>query len=320
MFSAAALRPGETALLLVLYATMAALTLAGKLLLADASFVLLLLVFGSLLGWRVVRRADVPPPSFVLVGLALLCAAAGACLSIRLSYQEDAFFLAALQRLLLYQGFMLLPILGVGAFLLPRFFGTESRQNFPDSRTPPPGWTRQALKAGASGVLVILSFAAEAAGWLRAGPALRVLAVTWYLAGEVPFYRLNGQRGAPATILRLALGLMLAGFLAITIVPAYRVSLLHLTLIGGFALVTLIVATRVVYGHSGNAALLGRPNRWLWWMLGLMLLGMVTRISGDFWPKVLASHYSYGAVFWIGGVLIWSAWVLPKVLIPDADE
>jgi len=45
-----------------------------------------------------------------------------------------------------------------------------------------------------------------------------------------------------------------------------------------------------------------------------MLFAMVTRISGDFWPKIMASHYTYGAGIWIAGVLLWSCYALPKVL------
>jgi len=53
--------------------------------------------------------------------------------------------------------------------------------------------------------------------------------------------------------------------------------------------------------------------------VALMLLGMATRISGDFWPAILASHYIYGAVLWVAGVLLWSVYVLPKVLIADQE-
>ena len=55
-------------------------------------------------------------------------------------------------------------------------------------------------------------------------------------------------------------------------------------------------------------------------MIGAMLLGMVTRISGDFWPAIMASHYNYGALLWIGGGVLWSIYVLPRVLIVDSGE
>jgi uncharacterized protein involved in response to NO len=118
---------------------------------------------------------------------------------------------------------------------------------------------------------------------------------------------------------RVAFAGIVAGFLAVALWPEYRVGLLHLTLVGGFAVITFVVATRVVFGHSGNGALLKGRNRWLLIAIGLMLFGMATRISGDFWPKVFASHYSYGAILWIAGVLLWAVHVLPKVLVADEE-
>jgi uncharacterized protein involved in response to NO len=160
----------------------------------------------------------------------------------------------------------------------------------------------------------------EAKGWVRGGPGLRFLVTAAYLLSEVPIYRVGAKGNAPAAVLRLAIGLLLAGFLAITFFPAYRVSLLHLTLVGGFAVLTLVVAMRVIYGHSGHAAEMKGRNLWLWVATSTMLLAMATRISGDFFPKVLTSHYSYGAGLWIAAVFLWSIYVLPKVLVPDPDE
>jgi len=60
-----------------------------------------------------------------------------------------------------------------------------------------------------------------------------------------------------------------------------------------------------------------RRNAWLLVSIALMLFGMATRISGDFLPRILASHYSYGAFAWIAGVLLWAVFVLPKVFVAD---
>jgi hypothetical protein len=252
--------------------------------------------------------------------MAMACAAGGALLAILLQNAESAFFWVALQHLLIYQGFMLLPILGVGAFLLPRFFGLPNRQDFPQSRTPPPGWMTHATSAAITGLLILVSFFLEAAGWLRTGPALRLVVSLVYLIREVPLHRSGNGRNPSASVVRLGVVLLLAGFFAIVLFPAYRISLLHLTLVGGFAIITFTVATRVIFGHSGNAALLQQRQRWLWVAVSLMLLAMSTRISGDLWPKVLISHYNYGAALWILAVLLWSVYVLPKVLIPDPED
>lgn len=92
-----------------------------------------------------------------------------------------------------------------------------------------------------------------------------------------------------------------------------------MTLVGGFAVITFVVATRVLFGHSGNIKLLQQRARWFVIALFLMLFGMTTRISGDFWPKIMASHYIYGALLWIAGVILWGIYTLPKVLQVD-DE
>ena len=320
MLSARPLVIAETAMLLAIYALMSWATFSGKTVQGDVLFLVLLATFGGMLLVRLFNRQDVPPPSFVLVLLALGCAGAGALISILTRNAEDAFFQAALQHLLVYQGFILLPILGVGAFLLPRFFGLPSRQNFPESRTPPPGWWSAFFSAAVAGLAIVVSFWMEAAGWVRGGPALRLLATLAYLVREVPVHRRMDRPSTAASVLRLAFLLVLAGFLAIVLFPAYRISLLHLTLVGGFAIVTFTVATRVIYGHSGNSALLQGRNRWLWAAVGLMVLAMATRISGDLWPKVMISHYNYGAAVWIVAVLLWAIYVLPKVLVPDPED
>jgi uncharacterized protein involved in response to NO len=106
----------------------------------------------------------------------------------------------------------------------------------------------------------------------------------------------------------------------VSLFPKWRVGLLHLTLVGGFAVITFSVATRVIFGHSGNLALMSQRNRWLLWATGIMWFAMVTRISGDFWPKIMSSHYIYGAVLWSVGVIWWCWKVMPKVWVRDTED
>src|SRR6185503_20571391 len=172
-------------------------------------------------------------------------------------------------------------------------------------------WWKKAALAFAVGALVIGSFFLEAGGWHRLAHAVRFGATLGYLFLEMPFHRAPATNALGVSV-RIAFAGIVAGFLAVALFPAYRVGLLHLTLVGGFAVITFVVATRVVFGHSGNLALLKGRNRWVLVAVGLMLFGMTTRISGDIWPKVLVSHYIYGAVLWIAGVLLWAIYVLPK--------
>jgi uncharacterized protein involved in response to NO len=319
MLSAPRLSGLEVGLLFGLHSALIVAHAFARTLIGDALFLLLLGALAVSLGLRLLRRNDVPPPGFVLVGLAFLCGAAGTVLALLQDRLEDRFFWLYLRPLLQFHGFILLPILGVGGFILPRFFGLDSRHDFPESRTPPPGWMREALLALAVGAAILISFAIEADGMPRAGSALRFLVSAGYLYWQVPFFRSKVRNSSLALALRIAFLLLPAGFLAVTIFPAYRVALLHLTLIGGFSVLTLCVATRVVFGHSGQQAVLSSRLRWLTLAVALMLVGMVTRISGDYWPKILITHYIYGALLWAGGLLLWAVRVLPGVGRPDPD-
>ena len=320
MLSAEPLRAWQVMTLLVVHGAMVIAYAINRIFLGDVLLTLLLLTFVGCVSLRARSRKDLPPPGFVLVALAFLALFAGTLLSLLQHVFELPLFWVYFQRLLSSQGFLLLPILGIGPFILPRFFGLPSSHNFPESLKAPPGWTGKALVALATGLLVLGSLAIEAAGWFRLGHALRFFAVLGYWAIEMPFRAAPVFKTVFGASLRIAFLMLLAGFLAVVFFPAYRVSLLHLTLIGGFAIITFIVGTRVVFGHSGNIEMLRAPNRWLLLPIGLMLFGMATRISGDIWPRVLVSHYSYGAVLWVLGTLLWAIKVLPKTRTLDPED
>jgi len=70
-------------------------------------------------------------------------------------------------KLFVWQGMLLLPILGVGSYLFPRFFGAPAA-------VPP---RKRAAGVWLAAAIVLLSFLLEAAGVLRAGQGLRAVAV-----------------------------------------------------------------------------------------------------------------------------------------------
>lgn len=319
MLSVAALRKGEAMLLLAIFLVMAGLCASGNLRWANGCYLALLAAFVAMMAPRFAGRKDLPPPGFVLVGMSILSAAAGSALAI-FSGEEAGMFRLTLQRLLSYQGFVLLPILGIGPFILPRFFGLASRHDLPESREMTGAWNRKAWLALATGLGILISFALEAGGMIRIAYALRFALTAGYILMEMPVRKGPESSNIFGLSIRGSLAAIAGGFLAVALFPAYRVGLLHITLIGGFAVITFAVATRVLFGHSGNLGALKGRNRWFAISTGLMLFGMATRISGDFWPKIMASHYIYGAILWIVGVTVWSAYALPKARVVDSEE
>ncbi len=84
-------------------------------------------------------------------------------------------------------------------------------------------------------------------------------------------------------------------------------------------MVTLSIASRVVLRHAGrNDVLMGKKG-WFVIAIVMLLLGVTSRMIGDFVPKILVTHYNYGALCWGIGLLVWAWKVIPKVLTPDPD-
>ena len=200
MLSTRPFRRFEIFPLFMVHTTMVVAFAFDRLVLGDALFLVLLAGFVTCIVPRLKERQDTPPPGFVLVGFAFASVASGALTGLILHYvEEPTFFWITLQKLLAYQGFVLLPILGIGPLILPRLFGRESSHNFPESLAFPPGWGRKAALAAITGFVIFASFLVEAGGWIRTGNGLRFLTVLAYLSLELPLRSAAGTN---------ALGLM----------------------------------------------------------------------------------------------------------------
>ncbi len=272
---------------------------------------------------RLPQRRDLPPPGFVLVGLGWLTAFAGIGLDHWAARSEgDSEATSAvilLSRLWLGHGFVLLGILGAGGFLLPRFLGLGIRERFESSPTPSRAWMISAGVGLLAGVLLLGSYAAEAAGYSKSMASLRALVVVAYCLRVMPLERLRWSSLGVQPYLLLGLGSIPIGIALSGWLSGWRIAWSHLELVAGFGLITLGVGTRVIFGHSGRRERLDRVHVLLALAGALMLIGMASRMSGDLLPRLQKSHYLYGALNWIAGLILWSFVVLPSVLRPDSD-
>jgi hypothetical protein len=207
--------------------------------------------------------------------------------------------------------------MGIGAFLLPRFFGQPGRQNFPESLSLPPGWLPRAGVAFGCGATVVAGFFLEAAGEIRWGMALRAIGVMTYFLREIPFHRSLAQGGSLVLNLRLALVAVPVGYALMAVWPEHVFSFLHVVLITGFGLLTFTVATRVIWGHGGQSHLFAARRFSVLLFSALFFLAMLTRVTADWMPERRMSHYAYAAVALITGILVWAVTILPGVRNAD---
>ena len=195
--------------------------------------------------------------------------------------------------------------MGIGPYLLPRFFGMESRHYFDDSTRPPAGWWRRAIAAIVAGLLVTAGFALEVHGKAMAGQLLRAAVILAWFTLETPGLWRGKIAATPGNAVRWAIAGIAAGLICAAFWPLARVGSLHLLFTSGIGLVTLAVSSRVVLGHAGRHDLLGGRILWLRWVTGLVILAATTRMSSDFLPAIRASHHIYAAWTWVVLCVIW---------------
>jgi hypothetical protein len=304
MASAPRLTPWEFVWLALLHEAVGLLHLTLRHSLADSVFAVLLLSLMVSLAGRVVRfRKQPPPPQMLLALTGLLCGATGSMLSVRPATLSDP-SLFRLSSLLLYQGLLLPPVLGVGSFIFPRILGG----GFGEPSTQ--GAKRAALiHAMLAALAIVASFFIEAFGSPMAGGLIRAGAIIIYLIAEIP-WRIRGSepKGSfvPALYAALLSGVM--GLISASLFDLQRIALDHLLYIGGFGLLIVVVASRVLFGHGGQLADFQRRSKMVRWLWGLTLLAALTRVTPGFLPQLAISHYQYAALTWSVVMLLWLGW------------
>ena len=305
----------EVLTLLTLDLLAAGLHFGGSHRAADFLFALGLAALAFILGKRFAQRADSPPPNFVLVALGILNGLIGALL---LALHEGQLY-AVPYRIgagLLEQGFVLLPILGVGPYLLARLLNLSRADALPESRVLPPGWLPRAAFALAIGLTIDATFVIESFGWSTLASWLRAGAVLIYLVTRMP----RRGRSFLGDCMRCGLVALVIALLVEAVWPQYRVGALHILFISGFSFIVLTVSIRVIFGHSGNARLFAKRLAFFIIAGVLMFLAMISRYVAEIVPGARTIHLVAAAVAWIGALLIWMVKVLPKVTIAEPEE
>jgi uncharacterized protein involved in response to NO len=111
--------------------------------------------------------------------------------------------------------------------------------------------------------------------------------------------------------------LLIAALWLVAIVPKYRIDFLHVMFIGAFTLLVLAVATRVVLSHGGHPLAEERRSWPLRIGLTTGVIAMFARIDAPFRPSSYFSDLAWAAALWIGGMLIWGAYLVQRIRHTD---
>lgn len=242
-----------------------------------------------------------PPAAFVLLPMGLACNVAGAAL---LGWGAAAAIEPG--RLLVEQGLFLCLVMGAGALVLPLMAGAPPPPDLGSS----PATTRSALAYGAAGLVVVATFAAEAAGSTRLAPIVRGLVVAATLVAGAGIARPLARPGWNRRLARLACWLVPAGIVLSGLLPDYRVPALHVTFVGGFGLLAFTVATHVTAAHLELPALRDGRAPIVAVVAGAVLAAMVGRVVADI-TDTYFEHLAWAGVIWIAGTGVWTAALAP---------
>jgi uncharacterized protein involved in response to NO len=306
----------ETSALFALQVLSAFLHLSQRQTAGDIVFLTLLLLFAGMMARRVGTRTDLPPPPFVLVLFGLLNAIAGIFLITVAKSRTNGSFLNQLGSLMLNEGFVLFPILGVGAFFFPRLLG-GAKPKPSDLRFAMTLWITRALIAVLTALMIWISFVLEALGWIRTAALVRGATTLTYFVTQG---RLLEKPGGPpflAHCFQLGALLLTAGLLLPAALPGYRLANLHLTFIGGFSIILFTVSTRVIIGHAGQSHLFRRRLRFLIAALTLLVIATAARVGADLIPTARNGHLVYAALIWLLAATVWAVALTPKLSLSE---
>ncbi|MGJ8672654.1 NnrS family protein [Rubritalea sp.] len=256
---------------------------------------------------RFQKRKSATAPQMVLAVMGILCGVFGAAWW-AFFVPSEHFYVTVFAQRLLYQAFILLPILGIGSFFFPMVLGVK-KEGIKSTKA----WRVKAGESIVVGVLILLTYWVEVHGQQRAMAWTRFLVCFIWLIKESGWLKRTGTKGVMAYSLRAGIVCLLGGMVAIGVLDQQRIALEHTLYIGGFGLIAMIVGTRVIYGHSGQGGEFQSWGKLLVASTALLLLAMATRVSADFMPAIRTTHHIYAAFCWVLVSIIWGFSVFPFI-------
>lgn len=270
---------------------------------------------------RYPARRDLPPPSFVLVIFGLLSGFFGTVLTAAGEAGWIAGFGYRAGRILLTDYFLLFLVVGISAFLAPRFLEQKAHQGFASSRKATPIWAKRAKIATATALILTAGALLQSAGAVRIGALITALPLTLYVLFHVRIWQKQPNLTWPSIGMRLSLLSAIAAPWTRVFMPEARLFSAHLLLLGGFSLLTLTIGARVTFGHSGYEKLFRAKMHTIGAVIILYVASLVVRLWAEFsllyWSQLLL--ISSGLL--ILAHLIWGILIIPKIFkIKIADH
>lgn len=260
---------------------------------------------------RLKSKQATPPSGFIFVLIGLLIGLAG---SVILSFPPEwmSAQLIHLGKSFLYQAFILNLILGLGSRLIPMLSRVEGavdiRAAMAESK-----WNFLFLAVLLNGAFFMEAFYSPSISYVLISSIIGFVAVKKFKVFNKRSVSGNLGSGIRAAVFMLAAGFLLAGLF-----PQYAIHFLHITFIGGFSMLTILISTRVVLSHGQYNLTAELMDRHLIWFVFVFLVLALGRAVSGFYPSERQVFHLILFLGWSTGCLIWGKSYLRKLLRTNA--
>lgn len=244
---------------------------------------------------RISKRKQNPPYSFIFIFVGLYLWAFSAIASM---FSEPEIW-----KRLHYEGAIAAIILGVGSRLIPGILGhveivntqrAQYEKTVPIFRTVPKEFLFMMLAFVAS------YFENEQIGnWMRAGVVFVVSMRYWLL------WKLPVERTTLTKCIWISAWLILISFVLRAFWSEGMIHASHAFFINGIALMSFLIATRVLQSHGPKDKSL-ENSKILYVVTGLIFVSSATRVTAFLMPEHYLSHLGYSALLLGIAVLVWA--------------
>jgi uncharacterized protein involved in response to NO len=284
-------RPSELALATLSMLAFGGAALGGADAVAQSAFLLSLLLIVAALGRRAWGNPQPPPEEFQFVGLGMAMGLLGGALLLAGALGAGPPLPPRFAERLLSLGMVLSLVLGVGSLLVPAFAGIREPLVIPGLAAAHERRGRRPLY----------------------GMALRAVTATVMGLWVWKLVRLPGRRELHAYVLWSSGWMAILGLWMALLLPLHATAALHVTFIGGFALLTLGIGTRVAVSHGGHPIEVERRTLDVA-VVACLALALALRLAAESTPARANRWLAASAGVWLAAWVLWGLRVMPRLV------
>jgi len=266
---------------------------------------------------RLFIRQSNPPPTFAFLFAGLVCAFIGG-LAVLLNFL-DITTLKINGYDLIYYGWTMGPMLGVGGMLIPRIVGYLNQQIQPVIHTKAIDSKRPYRVMGIWACIFLVSQFGFAIWQLDLFLYLRQLVLSVVFLKFWKIYKWPPNKGYLIKGLWLSSWFFLLGTWLATVDPSRRIHDMHFYFVGAVSLMIGCIATRVVVAHGNYPSTDESHSKWLLGVIVFLILAMLTRVLAP-WTKGYFMHLAVASFLWSVAYLCWTIKYVPRIFLPQKES